>query len=94
MSQLTGLEDAARAKLERVDHAVARLDAGTYGICISCGKPIAADCLEPRPFAERCVHAKTRALGPGGGRLRSALLRPLEVGPIPFALCRGFIGSL
>ena len=59
-SRLTGLEDAARTKLKQVDDALTRLDAGTYGICIGCGKPIPAGRLEARPFAERCVPCTER----------------------------------
>ncbi|GAB6856098.1 TraR/DksA family transcriptional regulator [Microbacterium xylanilyticum] len=54
-SRLTGLADAAAEKLQQVDDALARLDAGTYGICASCGEPIPPGRLEVRPFAEYCV---------------------------------------
>jgi len=61
-SRLTGLSDAAAAKLRQIDEALARLDAGTYGICARCGEPIPAARLEVRPFAEYCV-ACAEALG-------------------------------
>ena len=51
-SRLTGLADAAAEKLQQVDDALARLDAGTYGICASCGEPIPPGRLKVRPFAE------------------------------------------
>ncbi|MBS1699273.1 MAG: TraR/DksA family transcriptional regulator [Actinobacteria bacterium] len=54
-SRLSGLVDAAAAKLQQVDDALMRLDAGTYGICASCGLPIPPGRLEVRPFAEYCV---------------------------------------
>ena len=59
-SRLTGLADAARAKLQQVEHAIARLDAGTYGVCAGCGQPIPAERLETRPFAEHCVPCAQR----------------------------------
>lgn len=59
-SRLHGLADAAAAKLQQVDDALARLDAGTYGICASCGRPIPAGRLEVRPFAEHCVACAER----------------------------------
>ncbi|MGN7860553.1 TraR/DksA family transcriptional regulator [Microbacterium sp. 22303] len=59
-SRLTGIADAAAAKLQQVDHALARLDAGAYGICASCGRPIPASRLEVRPFAEHCVACAER----------------------------------
>jgi len=54
-SRLTGLAEAAAAELRQVDDALARVDAGTYGICANCGRPIPAARLEARPFAEYCV---------------------------------------
>ncbi|REJ05105.1 molecular chaperone DnaK [Microbacterium bovistercoris] len=54
-SRLSGLADAAAAELRQVDDALARLEAGTYGICTGCGNPIPAARLEVRPFADQCV---------------------------------------
>jgi RNA polymerase-binding transcription factor DksA len=54
-AQAQALLRRARADLEEVDAAVARLDAGTYGICEVCGRPIPGERLEARPTARRCV---------------------------------------
>lgn len=54
-SRLTGLAEAAASELRQVDEALARMDAGTYGICANCGRPIPAGRLEVRPFAVHCV---------------------------------------
>lgn len=54
-SRLTGLAEAAASELRQVDEAIARMDAGTYGICANCGRPIPAGRLEVRPFAVHCV---------------------------------------
>ncbi len=54
-SRLSGLAEAAQAELRQVDEALMRMDAGTYGICVHCGKPIPPERLEVRPFAEYCV---------------------------------------
>ena len=54
-SRLTGLAEAAASELRQVDEAIERLDAGTYGICANCGRPIPAERLEVRPFATHCV---------------------------------------
>ncbi|MHC9046886.1 TraR/DksA family transcriptional regulator [Microbacterium saperdae] len=54
-SRLTGLAEAAASELHQVDDALARMDAGTYGICANCGRPIPAERLAVRPFAEHCV---------------------------------------
>jgi DnaK suppressor protein len=38
-----------------IDAALARIAAGTYGRCVSCGADIPEERLELRPFAGRCV---------------------------------------
>jgi RNA polymerase-binding protein DksA len=54
-AQLTALLAAARQRITEVDDALARLDAGTYGVCEQCGRPIAPERLAARPFARRCI---------------------------------------
>lgn len=54
-SRLSGLAEAAASELQQVDDALARMDAGTYGVCARCGTAIPAARLEARPFAEHCV---------------------------------------
>ena len=54
-AQLTALLAAARQRITEVDDALGRIDAGTYGRCEHCGRPIAADRLDARPFARRCI---------------------------------------
>jgi len=54
-SRLRGLAGAAVAELRQVDEALARLDAGAYGVCAACGRPIPVERLEVRPFATHCV---------------------------------------
>ena len=59
-AQLTAVLDAARAQLDAVHDALSRLDDGTYGRCESCGRPIAPERLEIRPFAATCVTCAAR----------------------------------
>lgn len=40
--------------------ALARLDDGTYGTCVDCGRPISEDRLQIRPEAARCVEDQTK----------------------------------
>ena len=47
--------------LVAIDAALARLDAGTYGRCTSCGKPIAPERLEALPWAELCIDCQRGA---------------------------------
>jgi len=50
-----GLADDLQEQLAAVDRAEARLAAGTYGLSIESGKPIADERLEALPTAERTV---------------------------------------
>ena len=49
------LRDRTDHQLELVDEALARLDAGTFGSCVRCGRPITVDRLEALPWAPRCI---------------------------------------
>jgi RNA polymerase-binding transcription factor DksA len=42
-------------QLDEVDHALAKIDAGTYGLCEVCGKPIAQARLEAMPATRFCI---------------------------------------
>jgi len=49
---------AAKVELNQVKEALARLDAGRYGLCTVCGEEIEPERLEALPFATRCkTHA-------------------------------------
>ena len=43
-----------RSRLARVEDALARLEAGTYGTCRACGRPVGAERLEAVPEADLC----------------------------------------
>lgn len=49
------LRDRADHQLVLIDEALARLDAGTFGTCVRCGRPIPAERLEALPWAPRCI---------------------------------------
>jgi DnaK suppressor protein len=51
---------ALREALEEVDHALAKHDQGTYGLCESCGKPIAGPRLEAMPTARFCIDCASK----------------------------------
>lgn len=53
--RVEALRRAQRDERAEVVAALARLDAGTYGICARCGRPIPAARLEARPMATLCV---------------------------------------
>lgn len=50
-----GLEADLRYQLSDVDDALRRLDAGTYGICATCGLPIEPERLGALPAARFCA---------------------------------------
>jgi RNA polymerase-binding transcription factor DksA len=53
------LRDHAIQQLELVEAALARLDAGTYGTCLRCGRPIAPGRLEALPWVAHCIECQT-----------------------------------
>ncbi|MBA2427709.1 MAG: TraR/DksA C4-type zinc finger protein [Actinobacteria bacterium] len=46
--------------IEQIDHALRRLDEGTYGQCERCGRPIEAARLKALPHAVLCLDCKRR----------------------------------
>lgn len=54
-SQIASLVRLAQDHLAEIDAAVARLDAGLYGVCQGCGQPIAPERLDARPVASTCI---------------------------------------
>lgn len=54
-AQLAAMLDRSRQRLAELDAALDRLDRGTYGICLRCGRPIPAERLAARPSAATCV---------------------------------------
>ena len=54
------LAQNARDLLDQGERALARIDAGTYGVCESCGKPIGKARLLAFPRATLCVECKQR----------------------------------
>ena len=46
--------------LREIDDALAKFDAGTYGLCESCGNQIAEARLEAMPAARLCIDCASR----------------------------------
>jgi DnaK suppressor protein len=53
--QVVALLEQARRRLADVEAALARREAGHYGICETCGRPIAPERLAARPTARTCI---------------------------------------
>ena len=52
---VSALESEAVQQIAEIGAALQRLDAGTYGICVSCGEPISEGRLKVRPAATQCL---------------------------------------
>ena len=55
------IRERLQGELEDVDRAVAKLDAGTYGDCEACGRPIGEDRLDAYPAARFCIEDQAGA---------------------------------
>jgi DnaK suppressor protein len=69
VSRLTdiGVGDSLERVLARTERALAKLDAGTYGICDACGDPIPAGRMRALPegvLCLKCAQAQRRAPAP------------------------------
>lgn len=53
-----GLEENVEHLLAEIDAALERIDDGTYGICVVCGRPIDAERLQAVPYATLCIDDK------------------------------------
>ncbi len=51
--------------VKEIDQALARLDAGTYGLCEVCGEPIPDERLRAIPWAALCVPCSGRRVRAG-----------------------------
>jgi RNA polymerase-binding protein DksA len=51
----SGLEEGTQHTLVQIEHALERIDEGTYGLCERCGKPIGRERLLARPSATLCI---------------------------------------
>ena len=52
------LRDRAAQQLELVEAALARLDDGSYGTCLRCGRAIAPARLVALPWAAHCIECQ------------------------------------
>lgn len=49
------LEDSGRKEIQAIHNVLARMDAGTYGLCEGCGDRIPPGRLRAMPYARTCV---------------------------------------
>lgn len=62
------LTDIDAADLVRIDHALTRMDEGSYGECGECGCAIPFERLQIEPQTQHCVACKSRWEGRQAGR--------------------------
>ncbi|OGQ53463.1 MAG: hypothetical protein A3J24_02900 [Deltaproteobacteria bacterium RIFCSPLOWO2_02_FULL_53_8] len=55
------LADIHRQEIEALDRALIRLDNGTYGLCVECGREIDVERLKVMPYADCCVNCKCKS---------------------------------
>ena len=54
------LRERERMLIQKIDAALAKIDAGTFGTCISCGEDIGIKRLRARPVADLCIDCKSQ----------------------------------
>ena len=54
------LAASLRDALDEVERALYKMGTGTYGICETCGKPIAEARLEAMPAARQCIDCASK----------------------------------
>ncbi len=57
---LSRLGEAQRRELQQIDAALARLEAGEYGLCVDCDQEIDPRRLRALPYALLCAECATR----------------------------------
>ncbi len=55
------LQLSTERQLALVKQALARIEAGTYGTCANCGRPIAPARLDARPYSIYCIQCQELA---------------------------------
>jgi DnaK suppressor protein len=54
------LEDSSSQVLAAIDAALARLEEGTFGTCVTCGQAIGEERLAAMPYATQCIECRRR----------------------------------
>jgi RNA polymerase-binding transcription factor DksA len=57
------LREHFERRIEELEDALTRAEAGLYGICEGCGQPIASERLEALPFTTTCIQCAEKGLG-------------------------------
>lgn len=60
-SRLSGVHSELLERIAAIDHALERIAAGSYGVCLRRGEPIGRARLEARPAATLCIDCAREA---------------------------------
>ena len=63
-SRVAAVAARSQARIDEIDRARARLEAGAYGRCEQCGADIGADRLSARPTTTVCIRCASGSAGP------------------------------
>ncbi len=55
------LGNETRRELSKIASALAKMENGTYGVCVNCEEEIPLARLRAHPFADRCIRCATAA---------------------------------
>jgi YteA family regulatory protein len=81
-----GLKGNTKVLLMKVNHALDRINNGTYGICEKCGQKIEEQRLNALPYTTFCVNCKISEGNPGDHSRR-----PLEEEVLKYPFGRSFL---
>jgi YteA family regulatory protein len=70
------IDDAFSQRLEEIDQALARIENGTYGVCVVCGEPIPYERLEAIPSAPTCLEDAPKPGDPAGRPVEEQVMTP------------------
>jgi RNA polymerase-binding protein DksA len=59
--RMLSLVSRLRDNLKDVEHALSKMERGTYGVCERCGDPIGEERLDTIPWARLCITCKQKA---------------------------------
>ncbi len=59
-AEVEALATSLQESLGEVEDALRKMDAGTYGICEGCGRPISPARLEAKPTARLCMDCASK----------------------------------
>ena len=68
MAVLSRLGEREKHELDEIFSAQARLEAGTFGVCEACGRPIPIARLRAMPTARHCAPCEAREEKSGPSR--------------------------